>query len=998
MNKFRHRPGAIPATAKEIRIKSIQNPYTMRAYEIENYIQALKTIEEKLVKFMKMGENLNKEKDKEKSATVGDMVFIHLISYNDEIKLPSFVYRGLINHINKDGAYYIFLVDHGISIELTRNKFYILPQDFISDKYLTKTVGIFGILPICMKNNDSMPNSSNSTAVVVEKWTKEAIQFIKHLLSFIEVIYFDHLVTDENNGKEYGEFYFSIDENVVSLSEALFNNYHALYLEGDLLKLAEMDPQLRKRRWHVLHVKFSKDREERKIPTFINRINDYQTKFFLSEKILIQSSVDCDVLSDITDLRYPKEVHEGWMQSIKSSRPRKLQSYICPAINNGLNVVAVGSSQCGKTTGCILAVCGQITKLEKKMHSATRPLALILCTSTFEVIFIQSLCDLFLKAFKNIRSVAAFNGLSDRSVAAMIYNGCQILVTTPRYLSRFMNENKDILLFDRLSFLVLDNADVILDKYHHSIGQLFKKHNVIENREPQGDNRPILQIIISLTSWTEKTKRFVNFAMYNPYICIASFIEAVVFKSVCPKLYCLESKHKNNKILDLLKNDNGTLRTAIICVNAKEAEELNNSLISTKKTLLIHEEMKSFDIQALRNSWMSCIYGFYPILICTDPVLSELNITNIKWLIHHSVLLKLKNHFNYRFSVLLNNLTQRVPDCKITIIIDENNNIQVQSIIKMLQRMKIEIHPEILYYVQKIAITLEMNKKDYVLCDNVKSFGFCQNQSNCVFRHCILREIDMPMTNVQINDKVKLVVLYIHDTTHFSARIVEHIPHSDKSDKITYSNVEYMQTAMKIQNYYGNIENRKMCISTNVGDICALEDILDTFKRVQVLRVNYDSNNFQDVKYVDVRCIDSGIVRESVDVRKLMNMPEELQKLPTHVVEVFLADLVPQDEEYMWNRYTNEQVHKWFANNFNGSCDYIGGKVCLHLGNTIWLDDLIIGTKLNGHSTVKVSSLKKELLSGKYAVSDSNHLLNLFELCRNGGLTHFNVHDTSISE
>lgn len=37
--------------------------------------------------------------------------------------------------------------------------------------------------------------------------------------------------------------------------------------------------------------------------------------------------------------------------------------------------------------------------------------------------------------------------------------------------------------------------------------------------------------------------------MYNPYICIASFIEAVVFKAVCPKLYILKSTSKNKKIL-----------------------------------------------------------------------------------------------------------------------------------------------------------------------------------------------------------------------------------------------------------------------------------------------------------------------------------------------------------------------------------------------------------------------------------------------------------------
>jgi len=67
---------------------------------------------------------------------------------------------------------------------------------------------------------------------VAEKWTEEAIQFTKRLLSISEIIYFDHLVTDESNGREYGEFYFTINNTVMSLSEALFINYHALYIEG----------------------------------------------------------------------------------------------------------------------------------------------------------------------------------------------------------------------------------------------------------------------------------------------------------------------------------------------------------------------------------------------------------------------------------------------------------------------------------------------------------------------------------------------------------------------------------------------------------------------------------------------------------------------------------------------------------------------------------------------------------------------------------------------
>lgn len=87
-------------------------------------------------------------------------------SYKDGIKLPSFVCRGLITSIEEEnGTYYIFLVDCGISIKLTREKFHMLPHDLIPDKYLMKTVGVCGILPICMRKNGCSNLNSRNTMV-----------------------------------------------------------------------------------------------------------------------------------------------------------------------------------------------------------------------------------------------------------------------------------------------------------------------------------------------------------------------------------------------------------------------------------------------------------------------------------------------------------------------------------------------------------------------------------------------------------------------------------------------------------------------------------------------------------------------------------------------------------------------------------------------------------------------------------------------------------------
>lgn len=53
-----------------------------------------------------------------------------------------------------------------------------------------------------------------------------------------------------------------------------------------------------------------------------------------------------------------------------------------------------------------------------------------------------------------------------------MFNGCQILISTPRFLARFLDENKKLLNFQNLRYLILDGGDVILDKYFDSVNIL----------------------------------------------------------------------------------------------------------------------------------------------------------------------------------------------------------------------------------------------------------------------------------------------------------------------------------------------------------------------------------------------------------------------------------------------------------------------------------------------------------------------------------------------
>jgi len=47
-----------------------------------------------------------------------------------------------------------------------------------------------------------------------------------------------------------------------------------------------------------------------------------------------------------------------------------------------------------------------------------------------------------------------------------------------------------------------------------------------------------------------------------------------------------------------------------------------------------------------------------------------------------------------------------------------------------------------------IIETLEKEKRDCILCDDLLQFGFCPKLTTCKNRHILLKEIDEPVNNI----------------------------------------------------------------------------------------------------------------------------------------------------------------------------------------------------------------------------------------------------------
>ncbi|XP_078042214.1 putative ATP-dependent RNA helicase TDRD12 [Augochlora pura] len=991
----------LPYTAITVTATNIVTPYMIRIFERNDYEKKLNAINKKLMTLEKR--RLFKVNTEDTEPNIGDTVITH-DKLDKNGNLPAWLCRGIINKIinTRSTEYHVFLPDYGITVKLQKYDFYMYSVNLIEEGYLTYTVGLYNVLPTTLQTD----SQGDTSLLILKEWDKLAIEYTKKLLAASNTIYYDHIALDID-GRKYGEFYLNIRGTIIKLSEALYLNNAATYLSKDTIKFLQNPLTHEKLKEEIVndevvfyinvskeHMEQNKDNEEKK--SYVERLRKFKAKNQLrenikreKEKVLIYGEIKYEPLCSIADLRFPAEIHKAWKSLVRSSWPRKIQSYILPAIKNGLDVIAIGPAQSGKTFACGLAVCGLLAS-KPSLPQGVSPVALVLCSSSSNALDVHCLCTEFFQNYKTIRSVAAFNGKSDRSLAAEMYNGCQVLVTTPRFLAGFIDRNKKLLNFQNLQYFILEDIDVILDKYFDSISKLFKKHKIIYNRELR-DMNTTLQIIATAKHWTPKLKKFAFVLMDSPYICITSFIEAIVFKSVLPKMYIVNTKSKNSKILDLVNTASCNLRTVIVCIDSDEAAALQEFLkLSNKTVLLAHEDMNFVSLQGIKQCWDASISGSYPILICTDEVLSDLNVTNADWLIHYSIALRFMTRFNFRFSTLYNSLQEKQPGCNVTIIVDENNDAQFLSIIKLMQRMNVVIPQCMIENIELIRASLEQKKENYALCNNIKLWGFCYNEHSCMLRHTIVPKMDLPTINIGINDRVKFRLISIHNVAQMSVRIISYIKFGT-SEVVEVSNVDYVTITAEVQKYYSSIDNRRRCESVNLSDICGLEEPVDSYKRVQILKIEGEEKTDQ---YADVNCIDNGVILEKVKLYKLLHMPEDLRKYPPQVTEVIITGIAPHDDEYVWNKHATDAVLQWFKNNVDER-SYITGTVILHLKNIMWVNTLEVGTELVDFEDVIGSSLKAELLKDDYVVENHAHLLKISELCKRAGLPAIN--DISIN-
>ncbi|KAJ9589011.1 hypothetical protein L9F63_017706, partial [Diploptera punctata] len=704
-------------------------------------------------------------------------------------------------------------------------------------------------------------------------------------------------------------------------------------------------------------------------------------------RLLIRGDMRSRPLKSVADANFPPEIHQA-LDKMDMKSPLRIQTCAWPAIMRGQYTVLVGPHHSGKTLSYIVPVVSFMLTpdMYSELPPGNGPLVLVLCSGSRSAEFVFKKCCSLLKYARQteVRVQLALGGMCEIDLRDKLANGCDILISTPCCFLRLFRCSSLITNLNRVAHLILDEVDILADKFLPEVKKILTECKFILKQRTKVAI-PI-QLIAASEKWCPAVEQFSQNISQEFVIIISGYLEAAVYAQLQPTLHYLYDEYKVQTLLDILDENRGLYKTLVVCKNAKEVESLKEVLLSQCYHVITAHENKPVNKETL--FWNNCISGRYPVLVCSDDVLPELNINDTLWLIHYS-LPSTKTKFGFRFSSLMVNYRDlfckssadgNVPDCKVHIFVDKNENSkELPEVVRFMKRLSLRVHPEIASRAAEYTKHQEEQKSSAPLCYYIKAFGECLEKANCPNRHVVVSSLD-DSANIPRCGTVKLKILHVLDASRFTARL---LLYKDENGKTVHTSDDYFVIGVAVLKYYSIEQNRYLHGLPKVGDICGLETKINAFQRVQVVEIiKQDEKNIPEE--VQVCLLDEGIYK-MVKVYQLLSLPEHLQKLPRQTVEVFLCNVCPCDLDTCWSQEACYKMSSWIHAISEGETQgkFVVGKIVLSLGNTLWLDPLKccshLGT-LDAHVTEV--SLRSELLKSQLAVDNPKHVKNLLKMCR----------------
>ena len=221
------------------------------------------------------------------------------------------------------------------------------------------------------------------------------------------------------------------------------------------------------------------------------------------------------------------------------TKPSVIQEKAIPLILKGKDLLASAQTGTGKTAGFTLPM---LQLLAETKHPKYRPIRALILTPTRELA--AQIYDniIVYSKYLNIKTAVIFGGVKPASQIATIKQGVDILVATPGRLLDLENQRK--LSLSRVDFLVLDEADRMLDMgFQRDINKILA---LLPNKR---------QNLLFSATFSKEIKQLAGKFLHHPQMVEAAPQNSTVDK-IIQKAYRTDKSAKTNLIIKLIKDGN----------------------------------------------------------------------------------------------------------------------------------------------------------------------------------------------------------------------------------------------------------------------------------------------------------------------------------------------------------------------------------------------------------------------------------------------------------
>lgn len=178
--------------------------------------------------------------------------------------------------------------------------------------------------------------------------------------------------------------------------------------------------------------------------------------------------------------------------------PKEIQSLAIPKIKSGADCFVIAPNGEGKSTALNIGVIQQLKKEEDKA-----PRVIIMVADKEKAFALDEQFEK-LAEHTSLRSLFVYDEGNLKYQKDMIYEGIDVLISTPKRLTELMNNSG--VAMGKLKMLVVDDAETIFLNQNHTI-----IHRIVDSIEK-------LQILVFADSWNKKFDDLAVRTMKNPQI------------------------------------------------------------------------------------------------------------------------------------------------------------------------------------------------------------------------------------------------------------------------------------------------------------------------------------------------------------------------------------------------------------------------------------------------------------------------------------------------